>query len=491
MSGNRTPDIFPWILLADPDPKPYRKGFRPYFRGWRFTLEPDPQKAADFFFHHEIDLVLLGHSSPFPCLDLLNFFQTLKPSVPVIVLTDEGSEELVLSVFRGGAWDYFRKPFRPRALKSSMETALGSRQGAERRGKLVGISRAVRYISENFASHLRLSRIARESAMSLSSFERTFKKEMGTTYTKFLNRFRISKAAGMLEGESLSIGEVAFARAIHYLSPRAGKPFVPVSCGAIPVELMENELFGHAPGAYTGAAASQPGLAREAEGGTLFFDDMDCLSLMAQVKVLRLLQEKEYKPLGSNRFHQADVRLIAATNVDLHKAVEEGRFRQDLFYRVNIIPLALPPLRDRQEDIPLLAGHFLEKYASELKKEVKDLAPGALQKLLLHPWPGNVRELENVIERAVVFSRHPILQEADIQLPPSGWPALEPFKKAKIRAMEQFEKRYIQGLLLANQGNITHAARAADKNRRAFWELIRKYKIDARTYKPHPLGETG
>ncbi len=211
MNGARTPDFSPWVLLVDPDPKPYRRGFRPYFRGWGFELEPDPQKAADFFFHHDVSLVLLGHAAKFPCLDLLNFFQTLKPSVPVIVLADEGSEELVLSVFRGGAWDYFRKPFPPRELKSSMEAALASRRGTERSAKPGGISRAVRYISENFAAHLHLARIARESAMSLSSFERTFKKEMGTTYTKFLNRFRISKAAGMLERESPSIGEIAFA----------------------------------------------------------------------------------------------------------------------------------------------------------------------------------------------------------------------------------------------------------------------------------------
>jgi two-component system, NtrC family, response regulator GlrR len=297
-------------------------------------------------------------------------------------------------------------------------------------------------------------------------------------------------ASVLISGET-GTGKELFARAIHYLSNRTGKPFVPVSCGAIPVELVENELFGHMRGAFTGAATSQTGLVGEAEGGTLFLDDIDCLPLMSQMKVLRLLQEKEYKQLGSTRYYHADVRVIAAANVDLEKTMKEAKFRQDLFYRLNIIPLALPPLRERPEDIPLLARHFLGKYAFEFKKENKDLGAEAMQKLLLYDWPGNVRELENVMERAVVFSRHPILQEADIQLPPSGLPALEPFKKAKIRAMEQFEKRYIQGLLLANRGNITHAARAADKNRRAFWELIRKYKIDVRTYKPHPLGETG
>jgi AraC-like DNA-binding protein len=211
MIGPRSPDLLAWILLADPDPKPYRKGFRPYFQGWKFILEPDPQKAADFFFHHEVNLVLLGHSSQILCLDLLNFFQTLKPSVPVIVLTEEGSEELVLSVFRNGAWDYFKKPFFMEELKESITSALGSQKRSGSHQKLRGVPRAVQYISHNFATQLRLSQIARESAMSLSCFERTFKKEMGTTYTKFLNKFRISRAAKMLEQEELSVSEIAFA----------------------------------------------------------------------------------------------------------------------------------------------------------------------------------------------------------------------------------------------------------------------------------------
>lgn len=284
-------------------------------------------------------------------------------------------------------------------------------------------------------------------------------------------------ASVLICGET-GTGKEIFARAVHYLSPRAAKPFIPVSCGAIPVDLMENELFGHARGAYTGAAEFQPGLIREAEGGTLFLDDIDCLPLLAQVKVLRLLQEKEYRELGSTKVRQADIRLIAATNLDLERAVREGKFRQDLYYRLNIIPLALPPLRERMEDILLLARHFLDKYSTELNKPVQDFSPEAMQRLLVHDWPGNVRELENVIERAVIFSRQSFIQKADIQLPPSGPSPQESFKTAKAKAVEQFERKFIQGLLLANGGNITQAARAADKNRRAFWELIRKHKID-------------
>lgn len=283
-------------------------------------------------------------------------------------------------------------------------------------------------------------------------------------------------ASVLISGET-GTGKELFARAIHYLGNRRGKPFVPVSCGAIPVELIENELFGHIRGAFTGATTSRIGLVGEAEGGTLFLDDIDCLPLLAQVKVLRLLQEKEYKQIGSTRYYHADVRVIATANVDLEQAVKEAKFRQDLFYRLNVIPLALPPLRERQEDIPLLARHFLEEYAFEFKKETKDFTDEAMQKLLAYDWPGNVRELENVIERAVVFSPKAAISPEVISLPPPEAARQESFKAAKSRAVMQFEKKYIEGLLATCEGNISKAARAAEKNRRAFWELIRKYKI--------------
>ncbi len=206
----RDPAFHKSLLLVDPGYRTYQKRLRTAFHEWQITLKPDPREATDFFFHHEVDLVLLGHSDENSCLDLLNFFKSVKPSIPVIVLTDCGSEELVVSVFRNGAWDYFRKPFSPEELKRSVEAAFRTEIDAgQPRGKRIG--KAVRYIQENFATHLRLSQIARESAMSPSSFERTFKKEMGTTYVKFLSRFRISKAAGMLEEGNLSISEVAFA----------------------------------------------------------------------------------------------------------------------------------------------------------------------------------------------------------------------------------------------------------------------------------------
>ncbi len=282
----------------------------------------------------------------------------------------------------------------------------------------------------------------------------------------------------LISGET-GTGKELCARAIHYLSLRTGKPFIPVNCGAIPTELVENELFGHDKGAFTGAFKAYPGLIHEAHGGTLFLDEIDCLSPQIQVKLLRFIQDKEYRQLGSTKMHQADVRIVAASNIDLERTVSEGGFRRDLFYRLNVISISLPPLRERKADIPILTRHFLDKYAYEFNKQVEDLSSGALQKLLMHEWPGNVRELENVIQRTIVFSLQPIIQEAEIVLPlPKNAEVQESFRAKKARAIAQFEKNYIQGILFAHHGNISRAAKAAKKNRRAFWELIRKYRID-------------
>ena len=291
-------------------------------------------------------------------------------------------------------------------------------------------------------------------------------------------------ASVLISGET-GTGKEMCARSIHYLSPRANKPFVPFNCGAIPTDLLENELFGHAQGAFTGAATPQPGLIREADAGTLFLDDVDCLPSMSQVKFLRFLQEKEYRQLGSAKTQQADVRVIAATNADLESAVESGRLRQDLYYRLNVIPLRLPTLRDRQEDIPLIARHFLKKYAIEFGKQLTGFTSEALKKLMLYDWPGNVRELEHVVERAVLFSEHLVIREIDICLQDKKSTTCKmSFKEAKANVVKEFEKSYIERLLLSYKGNITKSAQAARKNRRAFWELIRKHQIDVQSFKP-------
>jgi two-component system, NtrC family, response regulator GlrR len=282
----------------------------------------------------------------------------------------------------------------------------------------------------------------------------------------------------LISGET-GTGKEVCARAIHYLSPRAHNPFVPVNCGAIPAELVENELFGHERGAFTDASTSQCGLIHEAEGGTLFLDEVDCLPALAQVKLLRFLQEKEYRRLGSTKTYQANVRIITATNSDLEETVRRGKLRQDLYYRLNILQLTLPPLRERREDIPLLVRHFLAKYATEFNKQVTGFSADAIPALVCYDWPGNVRELEHIIERAVALSEQAVIRKADIVLPRVGTPtSQDSFREAKAKVIAQFEKTYVQDLLLAHQGNITKAARAAKKNRRAFWQLMHKHRID-------------
>jgi DNA-binding NtrC family response regulator len=287
----------------------------------------------------------------------------------------------------------------------------------------------------------------------------------------------------LLAGET-GTGKELCARAIHYLSQRSNQPFIPVNCGAIPLELAESELFGHRRGAFTGATASQLGLIHEAEGGTLFLDEIDCLPLATQVKLLRFLQDKEYRPLGSPRVLKADVRIIAATNSDLEAAVKDGKFRRDLYYRLNMIPLKLPPLRERREDIPLLVGHFLEKHASECHRQVARVSAETMRRLVLYDWPGNVRELEYIIARMVILSDQRTGQVGDISLPASETASCqESFQQAKAKTIEEFERLYIERLLLAQRGNITRAAQAAQKNRRAFWQLIRKHGIDVQRFK--------
>jgi len=273
-------------------------------------------------------------------------------------------------------------------------------------------------------------------------------------------------------------GKEMCARAIHQLGPRAAHPFVPVNCGAIPAELVENELFGHAAGAFTGAASAIRGLVHDAEGGTLFLDEIDSLPLHAQVKFLRFLQDQEYRPLGARLACQANVRIIAASNAELEMLVRAGRFRADLYYRLNILPLKLPSLRDRREDIPLLARHFVLKYAVESGQPVKELSGGALEKLMAYAWPGNVRELENIMVQAVVLSEQAHITEDDICLPGESGREMEiSFKTLKSQAIREFESTYVRRLLALNDGNISRAARAAKKNRRAFWQLMRKHAI--------------
>jgi len=290
-------------------------------------------------------------------------------------------------------------------------------------------------------------------------------------------RFARCDATVLISGES-GTGKELFARAIHYLSARADRPFVPVNCGALPENLVESEIFGHKRGAFTGAASDRAGLIREAEGGTLFLDEIDCLTPQAQVKLLRFLQDGEYHPVGSQQILHANIRVVAAGNADFSQIVREGKFREDLFYRLNVLALTLPALRERRGDILLLAHDFLEKHAALSEARSKNLSLAALNRLLSHSWPGNVRELQNVLTRAIVLSDHDSIKPSDLDLPEDG-PAAEEqsFRAMKSHAVQRFEHDYLATVLRAHDGNITRAASAVKKNRRAFWELLRKHGL--------------
>jgi DNA-binding NtrC family response regulator len=292
-------------------------------------------------------------------------------------------------------------------------------------------------------------------------------------------------AAVLICGETGS-GKELIARAIHYQGVRRGKPFIPVNCGALPDHLCENELFGHVKGAFTDASSAEKGLIAEAEDGTLFLDEIDALSQSAQVKLLRFLQNGEYRPLGSARAMIANVRVIAASNVDLRAKVDAKHFREDLFYRLNVLSVTLPPLRERGDDAVRLAEHFLDLHANRQNCERPRLSEAACRKLLNYSWPGNVRELEGVIQRAILLNGTGVVHAADIELPEGKSKDLlrhETLRRAKSFVIGEFERNYVANLLAQHQGNITQAARAAGKDRRTLQRLVRKYALNRDSFK--------
>jgi DNA-binding NtrC family response regulator len=264
---------------------------------------------------------------------------------------------------------------------------------------------------------------------------------------------------------------------------------VPVNCGAIPENLFENELFGHVKGAFTDAGSQQNGLVKEADGGTLFLDEVGVISSYIQVKLLRLLQDKEYKPLGDSRYHSADIRIIAATNEDLLGLVKKGIFREDLYYRLNIVTLNILPLRERKEDIPILVNHFLKIYSLEYNKPVQGISSETMHQLLAYTWPGNVRELENKIQQAVVLTTGERITPSDLQLPQQEakpqTESLESFNKAKQAIVRTFEKNYLIKLLTQFNGDIVSAAARAGKSRTALWNLLSKHHLHPSQFLHH------
>lgn len=284
----------------------------------------------------------------------------------------------------------------------------------------------------------------------------------------------------LVSGES-GTGKELVARSIHYLSRRASNPFIPVNCAAIPESLFENELFGHLKGAFTDAGLHQIGLVPEAEHGTLFLDEIGATCPYVQVKLLRLLQNREYRPLGDCKRHKADIRVIAATNRNLQSLLGEGKFRKDLFYRLNVIAIHVPPLRERREDIPILVEHFREKYAREYEKPIKSFAREAMRRLVSYSWPGNIRELEHEVQRAVVMAEHTVIDVGSIQLPTrpsaSEGSRLECFNVARRRVLDSFARTYLRQLLREFGGDVAKAARQAGKSRTGLWNLLKRYEI--------------
>lgn len=289
-------------------------------------------------------------------------------------------------------------------------------------------------------------------------------------------RFARSSLPVLITGET-GTGKEMCARAVHYLGRRRPFPFVAVDCAAIPDHLFENEVFGHVRGAFTDAHRDQKGVVAMAKGGTLFLDEIDSISLATQAKLLRFLENNSYRPLGSDRFVKANVNVIAATNRDLEKAVDQGSFRSDLYFRLNVLRLHLPPLRERRKDIPLLARHFLEAESGPRKS----LSPSALQKLDLYDWPGNVRELSNVVRRAALLSEGTCVPPTHVTIRTvlaDDGPARPSFRQARAGAIASFERAYLIQLLHQHSGNVTRAAQAAGKERRAFGRLIKKYGLN-------------
>ena len=384
-------------------------------------------------------------------------WRTQRPDCSVLPVTVGLSHDQLLGLLSAGAFDFITAPCDRAALLARLQRAAGLMP----------------------ASALPLRQMLAPALRDMVGSSPVFIKQLA-----LLPTLAGCDAGVLILGETGS-GKEVYARAIHYTSARSTRPLVAVNCGAIPAELLESELFGHVRGAFTNAYHSRAGLVREAEGGTLFLDEIDSLPLPAQAKLLRFLQDMDFRPVGGDTLLHADVRVVAASNQDLPALVEQGSFRRDLFFRLNVLTVTLPPLRERAEDICALALLFLQQFASQFKRPTLGLSPQAVKRLLAHNWPGNVRELKHVMERAVLMAATSTIQADDLQLPlhDGVHDADESFRAAKSRLVDSFERCYIQRLLVSSNGNITQAAQMAKKNRRAFFELIRKHGISAERFR--------
>jgi two-component system response regulator GlrR len=389
-------------------------------------------------------------------ITLMENLHRINPDVPVIILTAYGTIESAVEAMRKGAYSYLTKPFDPRELLFQIDHAMEKRRLTSEVKRLQGLLEEKYDFSNIIARSDKMQKVLANVSL--------FAKTDSTVF---------------IHGES-GTGKELIARAIHLGSGRKEGPFVAINCAAIPENLLESELFGYERGAFTGAVQSTKGLFTQAHEGTLFLDEIGDMPFLLQSKILRVLQDRQVYPLGCKKPVDVDVRIIVATNKDLQKEVEKGNFRQDLFYRVHVIPVNLPPLREKKEDISSLVEHFLEKFGQKMKKKVKGLTPQAMQKLMLHDWPGNVRELENTIEFAMAMTQSNIISEelilqTNIQSPDK----FKPFKEAK----SAFEKEYLLNLLKLTQGNVSKASDLAGKYRADFYQLLKKYDLKPEEHK--------
>jgi two-component system response regulator AtoC len=428
-------------------------------RGYEARAVATAEEALKELSARDYDLVLTDVRMPgMGGLALVRELQRTTPDLLVVVMSAYGTHDTAIEAMKAGAYDYLGKPFKPD------DVVMVLRKAEERE----------RLATEN-------RRLRRELAGAFPLEGLVGGSEPMQELTRQLRRVAPQKTTVLLQGES-GTGKELLARALHDLSPRAGFPFVAVNCGAIPGELLETELFGHVKGAFTDARRDKKGLVAEADGGTLFLDEVAELPLGLQVKLLRFLQEEEIRPVGDTRDRRVDVRVVAATARELEREVKDGRFRDDLYWRLNVVALRLPPLRERAGDIPALAAHFLARYA-RLRPELPGLgfsAP-ALEALAGHRWPGNVRELEHAVERAVVLAEEAQIGEEDLPAtvraaPPGPGPAREGALSLK-RALRAAEEQVIRAALERTGGNRTRAAELLEISYRALLYKIKEYGL--------------
>lgn len=376
---------------------------------------------------------------------LFEKFRQRWPTLPVIILTAHGSIEEAVEATRDGAFSFLTKPVNKTKLLKEIQQAL-----ALTRGEKVAVETALITGSPVMKRLIEQARCFADSDVNV-----------------------------LISGES-GTGKELFAQLIHEAGRRCGKPWIPVNCGAIPADMLESELFGHCKGAFTGALRDHPGLFAAADGGTLFLDEIGDMPLPLQVKLLRVLQEKKVRALGETQSREIDVRVVSASHCDLDKAVKDGKFREDLYYRLNVIHIDVPPLRKRIEDIPLLISHFLRKAAGRDGVSGRVFSPAAQQLLLSYRWPGNVRELVNVIERCVAVCPAAVIPAQVVQsaLPEAGCKPM-PLTEAK----NLFEKDYVRQLLEACSGNVSSAAEIAGRNRSDFYKIVKRHGLEVNDFK--------